>query len=153
MAHEFVVILDNGSQYTQLIARRTRELGVFSEIHSHTTPAAEILARKPIGIILSGGPASVYLDGAPQIDEAYFTSETPVLGICYGMQFGSRALGGTVEQGPKREFGHADLEIVHPSDLLHGFQSEGAKANRVWMSHGDKVTKLPEEDWDTLART
>ena len=96
MSHEFVAILDNGSQYTQLIARRTRELGVYSEIYPHTMTAAELLERKPVGIILSGGPASVYAPMAPKLDEAIFSCGIPVLGICYGMQFASHVLNGTV---------------------------------------------------------
>lgn len=155
MAHEFVVILDNGSQYTQLIARRTRELGVYSEILSHTTSASTLVERKPVGIILSGGPASVYADGAPQVDPAIFTCGIPVLGICYGMQLASRALAGNVIPGQTREFGHATIRIHHPGELLHGFDSGEAGTNpcNVWMSHGDKVADLPEDQWDTLAST
>jgi GMP synthase (glutamine-hydrolysing) len=159
MAHEFVAILDNGSQYTQLIARRTRELGVYSEILSHRTTGAELKARKPVGIILSGGPASVYVEGAPQIDAGVFTCGIPVLGICYGMQFAAKALGGRVEPGTRREFGHAVLKVDHPGDLLHGFISGGGSsgnghaAGNVWMSHGDKVAELPTADWDVLAHT
>jgi len=149
MNHEHVIILDNGSQYTQLIARRTRELGVYSEILSHTSSAADLAARKPIGIFLSGGPASVYAPGAPQIDHGIFKLGIPVLGICYGLQYAAKALGGDVRGGEAREFGHASLEIDHPGELLHGL---GANSN-VWMSHGDKVAALPEKDWDPLAHT
>jgi GMP synthase (glutamine-hydrolysing) len=154
-AHEHVVILDMGSQYTQLIARRTRELGVYSEILPHTTPLAKLLEGKPKGIILSGGPASVYGQDAPIVDPAIFTCGVPVLGICYGMQLGSSALGGKVEGGHKREFGHADLEIKHEDVLLAGLSrnlAEDPNALRVWMSHGDKVTDLP-ETFEVLATT
>jgi len=151
MSQEFVAIIDNGSQYTQLIARRTRELGVFSEIYTNHTPTDEILARKPVGIILSGGPASVYSEGAPQIDQRLIAGEIPVLGICYGMQFAAKALGGKVEPEGHREFGHAELNIDHPGDLLHGIAQSGA--TNVWMSHGDKVTELPADEWDVLAHT
>ncbi|MEZ5991508.1 MAG: glutamine-hydrolyzing GMP synthase [Planctomycetota bacterium] len=154
-AHEHVVILDMGSQYTQLIARRTRELGVYSEIQAHTTPLDKLLEGKPKGIILSGGPASVYGDDSPKVDPAIFTCGLPVLGICYGMQLGSTALGGKVEGGHKREFGHADLEIKHEDVLLAGLNrslSENKDALRVWMSHGDKVTDLP-DSFEVLATT
>ncbi|MBZ0136957.1 MAG: glutamine-hydrolyzing GMP synthase [Planctomycetes bacterium] len=154
-AHEHVVILDMGSQYTQLIARRTRELGVYSEILPHTTPLAKMLEGKPKGIILSGGPASVYGDNAPTVDPEVFTCGVPVLGICYGMQLGSTALGGKVEGGHKREFGHADLVVKHEDVLLAGFNRavpEDKNALRVWMSHGDKVTSLP-DSFEVLATT
>ncbi len=154
-AHEHVVILDMGSQYTQLIARRTRELGVFSEILSHKTSLAEIKGRNPKAIILSGGPASVYGDDSPKVDPAIFTSGLPVLGICYGMQLGSQVLGGTVERGKVREFGHAELTVKREDVLLAGISRELAEkpdALRVWMSHGDKVTSLP-KTFETLATT
>ncbi|MBE7490865.1 MAG: glutamine-hydrolyzing GMP synthase [Planctomycetes bacterium] len=154
-AHEHVVILDMGSQFTQLIARRTRELGVYSEILPHTTTLDAIKARGPKAVILSGGPASVYGENAPRVDEAIFTSGLPVLGICYGMQLGSQVLGGRVEKGKVREFGHAELEIRREDVLLAGMSRELAEnpdATRVWMSHGDKVTSLP-ADFETLAVT
>ena len=154
-AHEHVVILDMGSQYTQLIARRTRELGVYSEILNHTTSLEDIKKGDPKAIILSGGPASVYGEDSPKVDEAIFTCGLPVLGICYGMQLGSQALGGTVESSDEREFGHAELDIAHDGVLLKGLSrelSEHKDATRVWMSHGDKVTKLT-DDFETLATT
>jgi GMP synthase (glutamine-hydrolysing) len=154
-AHEHVVILDMGAQYTQLIARRTRELGVFSEILPHTTTLKDLLARKPRGIIISGGPASVYGDKAPTVDPGVFTCGLPVLGICYGMQLAAHALGGKVEGGHKREFGHAELTIKHEDVLLAGMTralAEDKNALRVWMSHGDKVTKLP-KSFEVLATT
>jgi GMP synthase (glutamine-hydrolysing) len=149
MSHEQVVILDNGSQYTQLIARRTRELGVFSEIVSHRITAQELAAKKPIGVILSGGPASVYVAGAPEIDHGVFRLGVPVLGICYGLQYAAKALGGDVRGGEAREFGHASLLVDHPGELLHGL---GGSTN-VWMSHGDKVARLDPQEWDRLAHT
>lgn len=154
-AHEHVVILDMGSQYTQLIARRTRELGVYSEILPHTTALVQIRERAPKAVIISGGPASVYGANAPTVDPAIFTSGLPVLGICYGMQLGSQVLGGKVERGTVREFGHAELRINHEDVLLLGMNRELAEnpnALRVWMSHGDKVTRLP-ETFDVLATT
>ncbi|MBX3460323.1 MAG: glutamine-hydrolyzing GMP synthase [Planctomycetes bacterium] len=154
-AHEHVVILDMGSQYTQLIARRTRELGVYSEILPHTTTLAKIQQRGPKAIIISGGPASVYGENAPTVDAAIFTSGLPVLGICYGMQLGSQVLGGKVERGNVREFGHAELKINHEDILLAGMNRELAEnphALRVWMSHGDKVTQLP-PTFEVLATT
>jgi len=154
-AHEHVVILDLGSQYTQLIARRTRELGVYSEILPYTTSAAQITSRNPKAVIISGGPASAYAEGAPRVDAAVFTSGLPVLGICYGMQLGALALGGKVEKCAVREFGHAELEIRREDVLLAGLTRELAEkpdALRVWMSHGDRVTQLG-NDFETLAVT
>ncbi|MCC7510992.1 MAG: glutamine-hydrolyzing GMP synthase [Planctomycetes bacterium] len=154
-AHEHVVILDMGSQYTQLIARRTRELGVYSEILPHTTTLDTLMARGPKAIIISGGPASVYGENSPTVDPNIFTSGMPVLGICYGMQLGSQVLGGKVERSNAREFGHAELHINHEDILLGGMNRELAEnpdATRVWMSHGDKVTSLPKE-FEVLATT
>lgn len=152
---EHVVIIDMGSQYTQLIARRTRELGVYSEILSHNLSADEIITEDVKGIILSGGPSSVYADSAPTVDEAIFDGRVPVLGICYGMQLGARALGGDVRASEKREFGHAELKIQHEADLLAGMSREIAErpdSLNVWMSHGDKVTSL-NDDFQVLAVT
>jgi len=155
--HEHVVILDLGSQYTQLIARRTRELGVYSEILSHKVTVAELKARAGLkGILISGGPASVYWADSPKVDEKLFTCGIPVLGICYGMQLGCSVLGGKVIPGEKREFGHADLEILHEDALLAGITrrlDDEPNALRAWMSHGDKVTGLPADKFETLART
>ncbi|MCC6572239.1 MAG: glutamine-hydrolyzing GMP synthase [Planctomycetes bacterium] len=156
-AHEHVAILDLGSQYTQLIARRTRELGVYSEILSHKTTAEELKKRPGIkGVILSGGPASVYWKDSPRVDEKVFSCGLPVLGICYGMQLAANALGGKVIPGEKREFGHATIDIRHEDVLLAGLArslSENPDALRVWMSHGDKVAGLPADKFDTLATT
>ena len=112
MTHQTLIVLDFGSQFTQLIARRLRELSVYSEILPFNTPAAEIAARKPVGIILSGGPRSVSEATAPRCDTAVFDAGVPVLGICYGMQLMTDALGGQVAPAPQREFGHATIRIA-----------------------------------------
>lgn len=147
MAHEWIAILDFGSQYTQLIARRVRELNVFSEILPCDTPAAQLLERKVAGVILSGGPASVYEEGAPQADLAIYSIGVPVLGICYGMQLMARQLGGRVEAGEVREYGPANVRPLPAGRLLGGLADERDEAGRpilhVWMSHGDRVVCLP----------
>ena len=135
-----ILILDFGSQFTQVIARRIRECQIYSEILPFHTPLAEILARRPKGIILSGGPNSVYAEGAPHPDRAIFEAGLPILGICYGLQVMAHFLGGTVENSTHREFGHGILHIDHESPLFAGLGQELA----VWNSHGDKVTKLPD---------
>jgi GMP synthase (glutamine-hydrolysing) len=137
---EHIIIIDYGSQYNQLIARRVRELNVFCTINPPTITAAEIKKRKPKGIILSGGPASVYAKGAPQIDPAIFDLKIPVLGICYGMQLMAKTLGGNVKASGKREYGRAVLNITTRNDLLFRVP----KSSVVWMSHGDKVTAIPD---------
>ncbi|HYM24273.1 MAG TPA: gamma-glutamyl-gamma-aminobutyrate hydrolase family protein, partial [Vicinamibacterales bacterium] len=114
MTHQSLLVLDFGSQYTQLIARRLRELSVYSEVWAPDTPAAKIAARKPSGVILSGGPKSVSDPGAPQCDPALFDLGVPVLGICYGMQLMAHALGGRVAPAPQREFGHAIVSLCGP---------------------------------------
>jgi len=135
-----VAVIDFGSQYTQLIARRLRELGVFSEIYPYTR-VDEVLERPEIeGIILSGGPSSVYAEGAPDIDDSVFTAGKPVLGICYGMQLMCRKLGGTLEPSSQREYGPATISKVGGGSLLAGTPDDG---QRVWMSHGDRVGSLP----------
>jgi GMP synthase (glutamine-hydrolysing) len=134
-----VVILDFGSQYTQVIARRVRECRVYSEILPHTTTAAEIRQSGARGIILSGGPASVYGKNAPRVDRGIYKLGLPVLGICYGMQLLSRDLGGAVEPSAEREFGPGRLTITRKPKLFAGLP----KHLDVWNSHGDKVTKLP----------
>jgi len=139
-AHERVLILDFGSQYTQLIARRVRELGVYSEILPFHTPAAEIGRRMPRGVILSGGPDSVYRDGAPRIDSAVLESGVPVLGICYGMQLMTLDLGGRVEPAQGGEYGPATVDVVGRDSLL--FRRLGPR-EKVWASHGDRVLALP----------
>jgi GMP synthase (glutamine-hydrolysing) len=136
---EQVVILDFGSQYTQVIARRIRECQVFSQILRFDTPASKLAAIKPAGIILSGGPASVYEKNAPLCDPGIWKLGIPVLGICYGMQLMAHQLGGGVEKADKREYGHAEIQIVTDSALFAGMD----RTQKVWMSHGDKVAKLP----------
>ena len=139
-AHETVLILDFGSQYTQLIARRVRELSVKSEIVPPNLPAREIAARQPIGIILSGGPASVYDQDAVEPDPAIFRLGVPVLGICYGQQVMARLFGGEVASAGRREYGAAELELLASCPLFEGLPPR----QRVWMSHGDEVTRLPQ---------
>ncbi len=137
---ELIVILDFGSQYTQLIARRIREASVYSEIHSHTFSIDEIKNLNPAGIILSGGPMSVYDDEAPEIDSEIFELGVPILGICYGLQLISHKFGGKVEPASDREYGKANIIIESESQLLSGVKNESV----VWMSHGDLITKFPE---------
>jgi GMP synthase (glutamine-hydrolysing) len=136
---EVVLVVDFGAQYAQLIARRIREARVYSEIVPHTMPVAEMLARRPTAIILSGGPASVYAEGAPDIDPALFEAGVPVLGICYGFQLMARALGGTVAHTGTSEFGGTPLTVTGPGLLLRGLPKKQA----VWMSHGDSCTAAP----------
>ncbi|WP_369798244.1 glutamine-hydrolyzing GMP synthase [Cetobacterium sp. ZWU0022] len=140
MKKNSIIILDFGSQYNQLIARRVREMGVYAEVVPYFEPLEDILAREPKGIILSGGPASVYLDGSPTIDKALYEQGIPVLGICYGMQLTSQLLGGQVERADKQEFGKAELII---DDLESPLFKDVPNLNQVWMSHGDHVTVLP----------
>ena len=139
MNHQTIVVLDFGSQYTQLIARRLRELSVYSEIWPHDTPAEKIRALRPVGIILSGGPKSVRDPGAPKCDPEVFRLGSPTLGICYGMQLMADSLGGRVEPAPQREFGHAAVKIADKSSLFAGVPDE----IRVWASHGDFVAAAP----------
>jgi GMP synthase (glutamine-hydrolysing) len=142
--HDRVLIIDFGSQVTQLIARRVRESGVYCEIHPFNR-AAEALAAgfDPKAVILSGGPASVLDEGSPRAPEAVFKLGVPVLAICYGQQTMAVQLGGAVEGGHAREFGRADVEILRDSPLFEGFWEVGGKYP-VWMSHGDRVTRLPQ---------
>jgi GMP synthase (glutamine-hydrolysing) len=135
---ERLLILDFGSQYTQLIARRVREAGVYCEIWAFDHTLDEVLAFKPDGIILSGGPATVTLDETPRAPDGLFEAGLPILGICYGMQCMAEALGGAVETSDKREYGHAELAVDRENALLDDH------LQAVWMSHGDKVTTLPE---------
>jgi GMP synthase (glutamine-hydrolysing) len=137
---ENIVILDFGSQYTQVIARRIRECRVFSQILRFDTSAAKLQTLKPSGLILSGGPSSVYGKVAPHGDPAIWNLGIPVLGICYGMQLMAHQLSGRVEKGDKREYGHAEIEITGDSSLFAKMDSH----QKVWMSHGDKVTKVPD---------
>ncbi len=138
-----ILIIDFGSQVTQLIARRVREEGVYSEIVPYQKAAEAFAAMKPRGVILSGGPASVHEDNAPLAPEAIFQAGVPILGICYGEQAMAHQLGGKVEGGHHREFGRAEVEIVDDSPLLEGVWTKGGRYP-VWMSHGDRVTKLPD---------
>ena len=148
---EKILILDFGSQYTQLIARRVREAHVYCELHPFDMPLAAIRAFGATGIILSGGPKSVYEDGAPAVDEELFELNVPVLGICYGMQLLSRHFGGEVVAAGKREFGHAELFATGaPGSLFDGFFVEGKSP--VWMSHGDHVSKVP-QGFEVVAST
>jgi GMP synthase (glutamine-hydrolysing) len=134
-----ILVVDLGAQYAQLIARRVREAHVYSEIVPHDLTAAEIAARRPSGLILSGGPASVYEDGAPSIDPAVFDLGVPVLGICYGHQLMAQALGGEVAATGQREYGATDLSVIESGALLRDLPAEDV----VWMSHGDAVTEAP----------
>jgi GMP synthase (glutamine-hydrolysing) len=145
---ELVAIFDFGSQYTQLIARRVRENNVYSEIFHHSIPAADLKKRNPIGVILSGGPASAYEHGAPKIDTEIFRMGVPVLGICYGMQIGVQALGGKVSAACEREYGRTTLEILDRADVMSGLSAETV----VWMSHGDNVSGIT-GNFDVLARS
>ena len=142
-----ILILDFGSQYTQLIARRVREAGVYCELHAYDMDAAAIRAFKPKGIILSGGPESVTLTETPRAQQAVFELGVPVLGICYGMQTMALQLGGAVESAAHREFGYAQVRARGHSHLLRDIEDhttpEGYGLLDVWMSHGDRVTKLP----------
>ena len=139
MAHQTIVILDFGSQYTQLIARRLRELSVYCEILPFNVPAATLAARRPVGVILSGGPRSVSESGAPRCDPALFDVGVPVLGICYGMQLMTQVLGGTLTRSSHREFGHADVTVGEAGRLFDGL----TRTLKVWASHGDSVASVP----------
>ena len=135
-----IIILDFGSQYNQLIARRIRELGVYSEVLPFDTPLYEIMSRNPSGIILSGGPSSVNAENAHLVDKALFEKGIPVLGICYGMQLTTHLLGGKVKKGEKGEYGKAKLQIQKSNALLSGV----SRFSTVWMSHFDEVETVPE---------
>ena len=137
-----ILILDFGSQYTRLIARRVREAGVYSEIHPHDMPEEALSAFQASGIILSGGPESVAGEDAPQISDAVIATCVPVLGICYGMQALAAKLGGTVAPSDHREFGYAEVTLTEGDGLLEGVATSGSHL-KVWMSHGDRVEKLP----------
>ncbi|MCW2635618.1 MAG: guaA, partial [Blastococcus sp.] len=134
-----VLVVDFGAQYAQLIARRVREAGVYSEIVPGDLPVAEVLARKPAAIILSGGPSSVYAEGAPQVDPTLFESGVPAFGICYGFQAMAASLGGTVARTGDREYGGTPLTVTTPGSLFGALPSEQS----VWMSHGDAVSAAP----------
>ncbi|MBW4814152.1 glutamine-hydrolyzing GMP synthase [Rhodococcus qingshengii] len=133
-----VLVVDFGAQYAQLIARRVREAKVYSEVIPHTTTVEEIVAKNPLAVVLSGGPSSVYADGAPKLDPALFDHDIPVFGICYGFQAMAGALGGTVAETGTREYGRTDIAVS--GGLLH----DGLPSTQpVWMSHGDAVTEAP----------
>lgn len=142
-----LLILDFGSQYTQLIARRVRELGVYCEIHPFNIDQGKFIALNPCGVILSGGPATVTYDMNPRAPEWLFTTGVPILGICYGMQTMAVQLGGEVQSSSLREFGYAELKLHGHSQLFSQIEdrinSDGCALLDVWMSHGDKVTQLP----------
>ncbi|WP_297743354.1 glutamine-hydrolyzing GMP synthase [uncultured Tessaracoccus sp.] len=146
--HERVLVVDYGAQYAQLIARRVREARVYSEIVSSKLSVDELVAKKPAAIILSGGPSSVYADGAPQVDPALFDAGIPVFGICYGFQAMAKALGGTVAETGTREYGRSALAIQNNGCLLDSIPN----TINVWMSHGDTVSKAP-KGFVVLART
>jgi GMP synthase (glutamine-hydrolysing) len=148
LTDERVLVLDFGSQYAQLIARRVREQNVYCQIIRHDLPASQIAAYQPKGIILSGGPASVYAPGAPHCDPALFELGIPVLGICYGMQLACQALGGNVQHAPSREYGRARCTLGQPDSLFAGLP----ESMDVWMSHGDQVTSVA-GDFVPLAAT
>ena len=141
-------MVDFGAQYAQLIARRVREARVYSEIVPHTLPVEEMLAKQPKAIILSGGPSSVYAEGAPSIDPALFEAQVPVFGMCYGFQLMAQGLGGEVAHTGKREYGRTPLTISEPGTLLADLPVE----HNVWMSHGDSVAQAP-EGFTVLAST
>src|SRR5207249_354177 len=134
-----IVVLDFGSQYTQLIARRIREMQVYSVIVPCSVPFDELVRMSPQALILSGGPSSVYDAASPTCDDRVFKLNVPVLGICYGLQLMSARLGGKVEPAGRREYGFAELDVSGETDLLCGLPSK----LRVWNSHGDHVTEVP----------
>ena len=148
MAHQTILVLDFGSQYTQLIARRLRELSVYTEVVPFNTPIETLLARQPAGIILSGGPKSVSEAGAPKCAPELFELETPVLGICYGMQLMTDMLGGDVRRSGQREFGHAHVTVLENAAAAGGGKTPALFSDvpsefRVWASHGDDVAAVP----------
>ncbi len=137
--HDLVLVVDFGAQYAQLIARRVREARVYSEIVPHTTPVAEMLARRPKAIVLSGGPSSVYADDAPGIDDGLFAAGVPVFGMCYGFQLMAEGLGGRVSPTGAREYGRTGVAVGDAGALL----ADLPERHTVWMSHGDSVTEAP----------
>ncbi|MGE5058871.1 MAG: glutamine-hydrolyzing GMP synthase [Betaproteobacteria bacterium] len=145
-----ILVLDFGSQYTQLIARRVRESNVYCEIHPFNIALETIRQLEPEGVILSGGPASVYQENAPKASEDLFKMTMPVLGICYGMGIVNLAFGGEAGRAERREYGPADLIIDDNADLFYGFAAN--EVTRVWMSHGDKMTAAP-KGWSVLAHS
>ena len=144
-----VLVVDFGAQYAQLIARRVREASVYSEIVPHTVTAAEVAAKNPVAVILSGGPSSVYEPGSPQLDAGVFDLGIPVLGICYGFQVMATALGGEVAQTGLREYGATPMEVHGDGGTILGGQPA---SQTTWMSHGDSVSRAP-EGFTVLAST
>ncbi|MFT3892109.1 MAG: glutamine-hydrolyzing GMP synthase [Anaerolineales bacterium] len=140
-----IAILDFGSQYAQIIARRVREAQVYCELFPWDAPMEKILSIAPKGFILSGGPNSVYEKNAPYVQDFIFKTGLPILGICYGMQAMTHALGGEVYPSTSREYGHAEIEKIMPDTMLDVI-------SKVWMSHGDKITRMP-AGFIALART
>ncbi len=151
-AHDTIVVIDFGAQYSQLIARRVRESNVYCELWPHTTPVQQLVERGVKGVILSGGPASVNTEGAPSYPVEVFDLGLPVLGICYGMQLMAKLLGAPVKAAGKREFGKAYAEVLSDADLFKGLGVGGGEALECWMSHGDHV-EAPPPGFDVLART
>ncbi|MDY0083005.1 MAG: glutamine-hydrolyzing GMP synthase [Ignavibacteriaceae bacterium] len=145
---EKILIIDFGSQFTQLITRRVREANVYSEVHSHKISFKEVLQFNPAGIILSGGPMSVYDQDSPDIDDEILKIKIPILGICYGFQILAKKSGGKVEPAKDREYGRASLNIISASPLFNGINS----SSQVWMSHGDFITDLP-DGFNTIAKS
>src|SRR2546430_10378405 len=149
MTHsQSIPILDFGAQYAQLIARRVREQGVYSQLVRPDISVDQLRTMNPKGLILSGGPSSVYEPDAPKCDPKIFDLGVPILGICYGMQLGAQILGGKVKPAKAREFGRAKLHVIANDALVRGLPEE----TTVWMSHGDQVHELP-EDFISLATT
>ena len=136
-----VLVVDFGAQYAQLIARRVREANVYSEVVPHEMSAAEMLAKEPAAIVLSGGPSSVYEEGAPSLDPALLEAGVPVFGMCYGFQSMAQALGGTVAKTGLREYGSTRAKVADRESTLFNGQPEDQS---VWMSHGDSVTEAPD---------
>ena len=150
-----ILVLDFGSQYTQLIARRVREIGVYCEIHAFDMPEEDIRAFNAKGIILAGGPESVTAGQSPRAPQVVFELGVPVLGICYGMQTMAEQMGGKVEGSKVQEFGYARVSVNEPGSLLADIadhMEDGRSQLDVWMSHGDKVVKLP-EGFSVMAET
>jgi GMP synthase (glutamine-hydrolysing) len=147
--HQKVLIVDFGSQVTQLIARRLREARVYCEIHPYAKAEAALAAMKPQAIILSGGPESVHEEGSPRAPQGVFEAGVPVLGICYGEMTMCEQLGGKVEGGHSREFGRAEITVQKTSPLLAGLAAVGEEET-VWMSHGDKIVAIP-QGFDVVA--
>ncbi len=142
--HGPVLVVDFGAQYAQLIARRVREAHVYSEIVPHTITPAELAARRPAGLILSGGPKSVHVPGSPRIEDAVYDLDIPVLGICYGAQLVAQQLGGTVANTGRGEYGRTDLEVLHADAVLFSGEVASPSQQAVWMSHFDSITSAPE---------